>query len=168
MGGADEHRLGADAAALLDFRARPGRQVAGDKQQVHPHQRHALPAVVEHRGADFAGVVKAAVVVFAVIAGRFHADLRRDVPLGEPGAEVRRGGGLRRGGRPRGRGRGDEQSGGGEQSSRPGPARSESHGAAKGCLHGGKITDRRGRHNLPVQKSGIGGDHGGGEPEGRR
>ena len=85
---ANEHAFGFDAAALLNLRARLGDQLAREEQQINTDQRHALLAIVEHHGADFARVVKAAVVTLPVIARRFHADIRRDVTLSETGFET--------------------------------------------------------------------------------
>ena len=56
-------------------------------QRIHAHQGRAHPAVVEHGRPDLAGVVKTAVKSLAVSAGLLHADVRRDVALGEAGLE---------------------------------------------------------------------------------
>ena len=67
-------------------------RLAADEQGVDADDGDPRGAVVEDRGADLAGVVEFGVVRLAVAAGLLHADLRRDVALGE--ADLEQGGGC--------------------------------------------------------------------------
>ena len=55
---ADQHRLGRDAAFLLDPLPHLVDQRPANHQRVDAHQRHPALAVVEHSRADLARVVR--------------------------------------------------------------------------------------------------------------
>jgi len=76
-----------DAAALLDLRTRLLRERPGDEQQVDADEGDSLPSVIKHSGANFARIVERAVISLAVAARLFHAEVRRDVALGETSLE---------------------------------------------------------------------------------
>ena len=96
MGRADEHRGAGNAAAPGDLGADLLHKSPRDEEEVDAHEGDARPAVVEDRSAHLARVVERAVETFPVAAGCLHADVGRDVALGEAGLEAaRRGGGGR-------------------------------------------------------------------------
>ncbi len=84
---ADQDGLSRDADPGRDGAADFLDRVAADAQRVDPDDGHSIATIVEHRGSYLAGVVQRSVVRLAIAAGRLHADLGRDVPLGEAGLE---------------------------------------------------------------------------------
>src|SRR5437588_9328973 len=85
--GADQDRRGGDPGLRLDGFTDLHDRVATDAQRVDADERDSGLAVVEYGGADLARIMHRPVIRLAVAARGFHADLGRDVPLGEAGLE---------------------------------------------------------------------------------
>ena len=83
MGGAHQNRIPVNAARLLNQRARIEHDLSGHYQCVDAHNRRAFFAVVKHGHTHLAGVVERPVETFSVATRLFHANVGRDVALGE-------------------------------------------------------------------------------------
>ena len=90
--GTDEDGPRLDAAFLLDRRSDRQNGGTSDEEGIDPDNGYPGLAVVEHRGAGLARIVKRTMVGLAVPTRLLHADRGRDVALGEPGFEIASGG----------------------------------------------------------------------------
>src|SRR5262249_20855767 len=90
MRSADQNALRLDPATLLNLRARFRHEVSRNEQQIDPYKCHALFAIIEYSRAYFARVMKALVISLAVVSRFFHANIWRNIPLGETRFENRR------------------------------------------------------------------------------
>ena len=82
---ADEDGVRWNARSLSDGLARVQHHFAANSQAVNPYNCDAIPAIVHYDRSHLAGIVKTAVIRLPISAGLLHADLWRDVSLGEAG-----------------------------------------------------------------------------------
>ena len=87
MRGRDQHGAGREAGGAGDAGARAQHDLARDDQGVERDERDPREAVVEDGGADLAGIDVRLEDVARNRVGLAHADCRRDVALGETGAD---------------------------------------------------------------------------------
>ena len=81
--GPDQDRLRGDTGAFPNGLPNLLDCVPADPQGIDSDHRDPIPSVVEHGGSHLAGVVERSMVRLSVAPGFLHADVRRDVPLGE-------------------------------------------------------------------------------------
>jgi hypothetical protein len=105
----DHDRVRLDPARFLDLRPRVEHQLARNHQRVRPDQCDLAAAIVEHRDAHLARIMKRFVKCFSVAAWLFHADARRDIPLRKSRLDAGAGGLVRRSRRVRQPTRNDDQ-----------------------------------------------------------
>ena len=83
VGGSNHDRLGLDAAAFMYFLTRCLDEILGSHNGINTDKRDWHCAIIENSRPNFAGIVKAFHEVRQIVTGHLHADIGRDIALGE-------------------------------------------------------------------------------------